>query len=337
MPDRQPDATGQPVAPEQVSIPAVVKKRRRRDRAFCALGVLGGIGGLIAGQLGALWIHFDVFANGTLHFIIIAVASLVGFFMPRARLLTAVVLTLAGILTISIWAHRTTTHAAILGEPAANEIPLRLMQFNTWYENNDVEAIARSIEAQDADIVTVLEFGPKKRPLLDRLKARYPYQFTCLETDYCNLVMLSKFPFAAPPTAQVDWEGPAYMRAHFGPELGNLTIIGVHTLRFPHQRAQFTQLTAMARLIESETRPLVVMGDFNATPFSRQIRTFAQRTNLTRLTNVPSWPARLQLPQLAIDHIFASAGIRLLEQERIGDNAGSDHNPISLKIAVPKT
>ena len=77
------------------------------------------------------------------------------------------------------------------------------------------------------------------------------------------------------------------------------------------------------------------MGDFNATPFSRVIQSFTQNVGLTRQTLLPSWPAQLDLPQLAIDHIFTSAGIRALGQETIGDNAGSDHYPVALTLAVP--
>jgi endonuclease/exonuclease/phosphatase family metal-dependent hydrolase len=57
--------------------------------------------------------------------------------------------------------------------------------------------------------------------------------------------------------------------------------------------------------------------------------------NLTRLTYLPSWPSRLGLPQIAIDHIFVSAGLEPLEAAVIGEPAGSDHYPVSARIAVP--
>ena len=57
--------------------------------------------------------------------------------------------------------------------------------------------------------------------------------------------------------------------------------------------------------------------------------------NLIRLTNLPSWPSLVGLPQIAIDHIFVSPGIRLLEAEQIGEAAGSDHYPVTVRIAVP--
>jgi endonuclease/exonuclease/phosphatase (EEP) superfamily protein YafD len=36
-----------------------------------------------------------------------------------------------------------------------------------------------------------------------------------------------------------------------------------------------------------------------------------------------------------IDHIFASPGIRALTSESIGNNAGSDHFPVFMTLAIP--
>ena len=64
----------------------------------------------------------------------------------------------------------------------------------------------------------------------------------------------------------------------------------------------------------------VVMGDFNATPFSRLDRQFAVSSGLN-LAWLPSWPAFFALPQLGIDHIFLSPGLRVLKEPVIGESA----------------
>jgi len=94
-------------------------------------------------------------------------------------------------------------------------------------------------------------------------------------------------------------------------------------------------VSEIARLIERTGGPRLVMGDFNATPFSRTLQVLQDSANLTRLTNLPSWPSQVGLPQVAIDHIFVSPGIRQIEAERIGEPAGSDHYPVTVRIAVP--
>jgi endonuclease/exonuclease/phosphatase (EEP) superfamily protein YafD len=310
--------------------------RNRAGRLFCLLALLFALGGLVAGRLGALWIHFDVFTQLSLHFCALAVAGIIGFLMPRARVLSVTVLMIAAILAIGIWPHKVSETPKSLGALAPGEIGVRLATFNTWSSNADADAVAAAIESLDPDIATLMEFGPEKSRALEQLRLRYPYQYSCIGIDYCYMAIVSKEPFAGAPEARGgDWQGPAYVLARFGPEVGNLTVLGAHTLRFPHQRAQFRQIAELAKIVQSQTRPMIVMGDFNATPFSRQLATFEQSTGLKRLTWLPTWPALLNLPQLAIDHVFVSGSIRQLEEERIGDHAGSDHHPVTLLVAVP--
>ena len=118
-------------------------------------------------------------------------------------------------------------------------------------------------------------------------------------------------------------------------EAGSITVFGVHTIRFPHSRAQFRQVNILSQLIESTPGHKVVMGDFNATPFSRILQVVQARANLSRLSSLPSWPSYAGLPQISIDHIFVSPGIIATETEQIGVSSGSDHYPVTMKIAVP--
>jgi len=55
---------------------------------------------------------------------------------------------------------------------------------------------------------------------------------------------------------------------------------------------------------------------------------------MNRLTELPTWPSAVELPQLAIDHIFATQGIRVLAKQQIGKPAGSDHYPIVMTLGV---
>ena len=68
---------------------------------------------------------------------------------------------------------------------------------------------------------------------------------------------------------------------------------------------------------------------------SQLLTVLQDNANLRRLTTLPTWPSHVSLPQIAIDHIFASPGIRQLEAEQIGEPAGSDHYPVTVRIAVP--
>lgn len=310
------------------------KKRRPPGSLECKLGLLLGIGGLIGSRLGQLWVAFDVFAQFTLHFGLVALAFLIGLLMPRAKLLTAFLVIVAGVAAIGAWPHAVSRTGGPVASAAAGERALRVASFNTRYVNNDAAAIEAEVRRLDADVVALIEMGPGKRRMLEDLRDLYPHQAACFTIDYCNLAIIAKLPLAM-TGAEVRWEGPPYIAARLGPEGGNLTVLVAHTIRFPHSRAQFRQVMALGDMIEAMPGRKLVMGDFNATPYSRIIETVENRGSLTRLTNLPSWPSQLGLPQIAIDHIFVSQGIRPLTKAAIGEPAGSDHYPVVVDIAVP--
>jgi endonuclease/exonuclease/phosphatase (EEP) superfamily protein YafD len=192
----------------------------------------------------------------------------------------------------------------------------------------------KSIRELNPDVMVIVEFGSGKLPLLDRLKADFPYQYTCQTDPPCETALISKYPISD-FKARAFWDGPPYISASLGPDWNYLTIFGVHTTRFPHSRAQFTQARAFVKMAEGATGLKIVMGDFNSTSFSRINQTIADGLDLQRLSYLPTWPASQGFPQLAIDHIFASTDIVAVSGEVIGDNAGSDHYPISIAVSVP--
>jgi endonuclease/exonuclease/phosphatase (EEP) superfamily protein YafD len=320
-------------APEQPS--PSKSTRRRRGLIECQLGLLMGIAGLVGSRLGQLWIAFDVFSQFTLQFAAIALAFLVGVLVPRARLLAAFVVLMAGLLGIGMWPHVVSRSVHVVGELRDGERAVRVATFNTWYNNAKPDELKAEVAKLDADIVTLVELGPGKQSMLDALLPVYPFQANCLTDDFCNMAILSKLPIESHGT-RVNWEGPPLITATFGPATGGLTVLGVHTIRFPHSRSQFRQVQALDSYIDAIPGNKLMMGDFNATPFSRIIATITARTGMTRLTSLPTWPSGLDLPQVAIDHIFVSEGIRPIEDERIGEAAGSDHYPIIMTLAVPK-
>jgi endonuclease/exonuclease/phosphatase (EEP) superfamily protein YafD len=311
------------------------RRQHRRGRSACFIVLVMALAGVLAGWLGNLWIAFDVFAQFSLHFWLIAGAFALGFLMPFARVLTAIVVLIAGLLVIGSLPHLGTAKPIEdIAAPAGHRI-VRLMSFNTLSANGNVEALAREIEHDDPDILLMFEFGTEKQALKERLRDRYRFQDDCVHLENCGIAIFSKFPMAD-FESHGSWEGPPMIRATFGSDMGALTVIGTHTTRYPNLRAQLTQLGVLGDMVRKLSGPRIVAGDFNATPTSRMLSVFQSRSQLRRLDDfLPTWPARLQLPQLAIDHIFASDEVKSLEKVRIGGNAGSDHFPLVVRVAVP--
>ena len=175
--------------PEQPEEEAPRKKRKPSGGFECKLGLLLGLCGLAASRLGRLWIAFDVFSQFTLQFAVITVAFLIGWAMPRAKLLSALVVLVLGIVAIGAWPHLASREARVLATAQQGERALKVARFNTLWVNQNADAVKAEIERLDADIIVLIEMGPPKRRILADLKGRYPNQFHCFTVDYCNIAL----------------------------------------------------------------------------------------------------------------------------------------------------
>ena len=305
----------------------------RWSGASLAVGL--AVAGLGAGRLGLLWPGFDVFTQLTAQFAMAALAFTAGLFLPRHKALAGLALLIAMLTAYGLWPHYVSAEpAAALSAPAGSRA-IRVASFNTWRGNRTPDALEAEINRLDADVLVLTEFTSNKATMAQRLATRYPHQYGCASAVPCYLAILSKLPLSDTESSSDPVIGPGYVRARLPAAWGGLTVFGVHTLRFPYSAAQFRQMVALRRVVENAPEPRLVMGDFNATPYSRLLASFASETGLVRQTHLPSWPATFGLPQIAIDHIFSSPGVMPLSPEQIGNNAGSDHYPVSMTLAVP--
>src|SRR5262245_37720006 len=208
------------------------------------------------------------------------------------------------------------------------------MSFNSRYTKDNTDAIIREFRRIDPDVAVLIELSEGKRNVLQQLRNKYPYHVDCIGTPYCHFAILSKAPITSSESKGV-WDGPPLISATLGGQYAGVHVVGVHSIRTPYIRAQFAQMRELASYLNIFTGPLFVVGDFNATPFARVLGLFAERTGLRRVTFLPTWPGQVELPQLAIDHIFLSAGVRVLEAAKIGQRAGSDHYPVTVLTSVP--
>ncbi len=313
------------------------RRRKHRQWGGAFLGLLFGMGGLALGRLGQLYPAFDVFAQFSAQFIFVVFAFSFATFMPKYKALIGVVLFIMMCVAYGAWPIYFSGEVTKGPFPmAAGERAFKVAHFNTFVLNHDLAATTKEIERLDADVITLIEFDDTKKSVLLSLQRTYPFQYDCNDERYCHMAILSKHPILA-VSAKAHWVGPAYISAKLGGVMQGLTVFGVHTTRFPRSRAQLKQINALVQLLQSQSDDLIVMGDFNATPFSRITTTLEQGTGLSRVTHMPTWPATYGLPQLAIDHVFVSPKIRVLADQQVGNPSGSDHFPIVMTLGyTPK-
>lgn len=323
-------------APKSGTTPGSFKKTKRRQwsRLLCLLGLV--VSGL---ALSSPWLSFynplfDFLSHFTLHYLLAFLAFLAGYFMPRARLFTTLLIMIAGVAAIAWWPQYVSHQP---GAPAAlqsGERQLRMMMFNTWLSNKDWRAVTAEVRRHNPDIVTLMEFGKEKLKAIDDLKGDYPYSVNCIDKAYCHMAIISKYPLYDMEARSV-WKGPAFISARLGKKFGRIYIYGLHATRPPFVRSQVIQLQTMAKRLHAVPGPKIVMGDFNATPYAQMLEDFATHSALRRVTFLPTWPSRWgPFPQLAIDHVFLSQGTRALNEAWIGKPAGSDHFPTIIDVAI---
>lgn len=215
---------------------------------------------------------------------------------------------------------------------------LKFIQFNLWGRNRDAAGTAEWIARQNADIVMLEEAYGRAQPVVNALRAQYPYRTRCGRHLSCSTIVLSK----VKPTDQAHlaeggldpWTDG--VSATYPSPGGPVTVVGLH-LNWPWPPGlQQAQARAVAALLAPMPKDrMILSGDFNATPWSFSLRRQDALFGLERRTRaLPSWPGRTWTaagvrppPFLPIDHVYAGKGWRTVSIQR-GALTGSDHYPI---------
>lgn len=227
--------------------------------------------------------------------------------------------------------------------PADAPHQLKIIQFNAWRENQDIEPTARWLTDQDADVV-VMEEAP--RVLIERVAQLSGLHLTCRD---CGVAILTRArPLKSPPESRTerrsDWHvRPPIARVWFKWAGQDVNVLGVHTV-WPTQGGwQRAQGRYLADRMEPEAKArMILVGDFNSTPWSFGRRREDALFGLERRTRALfTWPARLVLdgqvtlpfPFLPIDHVYAGSDWRTVSVKR-GPRLGSDHYPVVAILAL---
>jgi endonuclease/exonuclease/phosphatase (EEP) superfamily protein YafD len=219
---------------------------------------------------------------------------------------------------------------------AAAPRQIKVIQFNAWDRNADVQATADWIAAQKPDLVMMQETeAPIRQAMIHR---GFHFQNGIARTAIFSRLQPTYAPFIVP---MGDWKSlPSFSRATFtGPD-GGFSVVAVH-MNWPTDRDQAQNLDGLVRLLgHYPPDRLIVAGDFNLTPWSFALRRLDRRLGVERRDRALfSWPARLSpggplaWPLLPIDHLYAGRAWRTVSVAR-GPGLGSDHYPLIVRLAL---
>ncbi len=124
--------------------------------------------------------------------------------------------------------------------------------------------------------------------------------------------------------------GRGALFARFGHGSESLVVVILHLAL--GQRARMRQLSYVAE-VASDFKYVVVMGDMNCKPDSKELRQLTQHSDLHEpLEDLYTWPS--WRPQRSIDHILVSSSLRV-EKTQVLNHTFSDHLPISMEVTLP--
>ena len=276
----------------------------------------------------AFWL-FELPGHFRFQLSVVAVLTTLGFIRLRAWRHVALSVILTGLLSapvLSLWIPSTSA--------STSDRALRLFTLNV---GRDAAAVTTLIREQQPDIVGLVDVRPRLWEKLATLDALYPYRVV-EPRGGSGLALLSRFPLE---NVEVH---PLLTRRFLVADLDvrgrRLAIALVHPnsprsgSRAALRNRQLEALAAFQR--ERPDRDVVMIGDFNTSPWSLAFQRFLVETRLrdaaTGFGYRPTWPAQWPLFGIPIDHCLVSNGIEVHDFRTAGPS-GSDHLAIYAEIS----
>lgn len=219
---------------------------------------------------------------------------------------------------------------------AGNE--LSVMTVNVSARNDRHEPLLAMIEHEQPDLILVVELTERWARRLTSLDTDYPHRELLPDAGAFGLALLSRHRLEIISTAMLGASGAIDARVH-GPS-GPFRVLGVHLLPPTSARGAAERNRQLAELAERRAlidEPLIVLGDFNLSPYSPYYAEWLAATELedTLAGRGPSatWPSFMPVLGIPIDHCFVSAHFTSLERRHLPE-FGSDHYPVLVRLTA---
>ncbi|MCG8352832.1 MAG: endonuclease/exonuclease/phosphatase family protein [Chloroflexales bacterium] len=282
--------------------------------------------------LGQFYWGFDVLSHFNLQYTAgLGLCMLTGLFLQYRRLSTLVLLP-ALLVNIAILAPFFLPQAS--AHPSAST-PLRIVSINVFTENEAHDAVIDFIVETNADIVFLSEVEPALMAQLDRILGEsYPYVHDESVRGTLGLAFISRHPFIEAQTIPLGGRRRRLITASLNWQGTPVQIYGMHPLppfngRWTAQRNG--EIETIQKLVQDSPQAVVLLGDFNASPWSYPLRRLNDTTNLRHAGLGygiwPTWQYGTTLISAPLDHIFVSPEWTVTTYDTSGD-VQSDHKPI---------
>jgi len=217
----------------------------------------------------------------------------------------------------------------------------RALLLNVLRSNQDHHAVLRYIEAEDPDLIVLLEVDQRWIAALRPLAARYPHKLELPRDDNFGIALYSRLPAEEITAHDAGGSSRPSVVAQLNVGEQMVTLIAAHpypptsgTLAARRNR----QLAAIGKMVGQIPGPKLVMGDLNTTgwsPYFQDLLAAGLVDSRRGFGIQPSWQGPRGLIRLPIDHVLTSPQV-IVRDRRLGPPVGSDHLPVVVDFALAR-
>lgn len=285
--------------------------------------------------LGGLNFLFELFAHFRLQYFLLAMFCSLYFFIQGHWIEGLAMSSVAGVNVKFLLPF----YLALTAPVVENPEHLKILHSNVYTLNSRHDLLVKLIEREQPDVVVVQEVEPNWYHSLEALHPAYPYRVLSRPSDYIGVGVYSKYPLEE---ATIEGWGLAKRTSIVARiAVGNkhLSLVTTHPpppLNPPLYEIRNSQLLEAAERAAKMPEPVILVGDFNITPWCSSYQQFISRSKLhnARLGQglQLSWPSFMPLLYIPIDHILVSDAV-VVESIYTGAEIGSDHLPLIAELA----
>lgn len=292
------------------------------------------VAGTWIGCLGRTHWLFDLFDHFRLqYFVLCAMAALWLGWRRRWRLFVVAVISLS----VNGWPIARTTWVAAPDHPQLPQWKLKVVCFNVLTSNREKAAVLDYFRSTKADVIIALEMNQAWEHAMEKLEPDYPHQLVNAQEDNFGLGVYSRVPWREARLRTFAQEDVLSFTATLVHDSRELLLVATHPvppLDGVESRNAMAQLEAIGRFVAQRKAPALVVGDFNAAPWSRAMKALKSHAALDFRTSGVVWQPTWMLGSplmLPLDHALCTPPL-LIERRDLGPDLGSDHRSQELHL-----
>ena len=211
---------------------------------------------------------------------------------------------------------------------------------NVYAKNRQHEMVIHLIEKENPDIVVLIEINEDWETSLKKALKNYGTRHVVPREGFYGISIFSKIPLKL--LEEEDLGSAKIPSLHCAFERADREIVlwATHPpspRRFRNWRARNEQLMNLSRRVSEETRPTLIVGDLNTSPWSASFKISKAgrlRDSAEGFGIRGTWSARMPFfMRIPLDSVLVSPEIRVLEH-RVLEDVESDHLPIFVRFGI---